>query len=56
MPHEIRDYAILVQAGFSRKSAMMAQFYTAIGALLGTLIGLSVDGKREREREREREK
>jgi zinc transporter 7 len=40
VPHEIGDYAILVQAGFTTKQAMLAQLVTALGALLGTAVGL----------------
>eukprot|EP01134_Creolimax_fragrantissima_P003544 CFRG3544T1 len=40
IPHEIGDYAILIRSGFSRKDAMLAQFSTAIGAMLGTVVGL----------------
>jgi solute carrier family 39 (zinc transporter), member 7 len=42
IPHEVGDFALLVQSGFSKKAAMGAQFVTAIGALLGTLIGIAV--------------
>jgi solute carrier family 39 (zinc transporter), member 7 len=42
IPHEVGDFALLVQSGFSKKAAMGAQFITAIGALLGTLIGIAV--------------
>ena len=45
LPHEIGDYAILITSGFTRKQAMMAQVYTAIGALAGTVIGLLAEGK-----------
>jgi zinc transporter 7 len=40
IPHEIGDYAILIQNGCSRKKAMLLQLTTAIGALLGCLVGL----------------
>jgi len=40
IPHEIGDYAILIQNGCSRKKAMFLQLTTAIGALLGCLVGL----------------
>jgi len=40
IPHEIGDYAILIQNGCSRKKAIFLQLTTAIGALLGCLIGL----------------
>lgn len=42
IPHEVGDFALLVQSGFSKKQAMGAQFVTAIGALIGTLIGIAV--------------
>ncbi|KAK4038238.1 ZIP zinc transporter-domain-containing protein [Parachaetomium inaequale] len=42
IPHEVGDFALLVQSGFSKRQAMGAQFVTAIGALLGTLIGIAV--------------
>ena len=42
IPHEVGDFALLIQSGFSKRQAMMAQFGTAVGALLGTLIGIAV--------------
>ena len=42
IPHEVGDLALLIQSGFSKRAAMGAQFVTAIGALLGTLIGIAV--------------
>lgn len=42
IPHEVGDFALLVQSGFSKRQAMGAQFVTAIGAMLGTLIGIAV--------------
>ncbi|KAI1132317.1 putative ZIP zinc transporter [Nemania abortiva] len=42
IPHEVGDFALLVQSGFSKRAAMGAQFVTALGALLGTLIGIAV--------------
>ncbi|CAP70306.1 uncharacterized protein PODANS_3_3890, partial [Podospora anserina S mat+] len=38
----VGDFALLVQSGFTKKQAMGAQFVTAIGALLGTLIGIAI--------------
>lgn len=38
------DYAILIAAGFSKRQAIMAQFTTAIGALLGTVVSLMTGG------------
>ncbi|PLB42627.1 Zn(2+) transporter YKE4 [Aspergillus candidus] len=42
IPHEVGDFALLVQSGFSKRQAMGAQFVTAVGAFLGTLIGIAV--------------
>ncbi|CAH8287323.1 unnamed protein product [Heterobilharzia americana] len=40
LPHEIGDYAILIQSGFSSRKAMLLQLVTAIGALLGASVSL----------------
>ncbi|KAK4475017.1 hypothetical protein MN116_002115 [Schistosoma mekongi] len=40
LPHEIGDYAILIQSGFSSRKAMLLQLITAIGALLGASVSL----------------
>jgi zinc transporter 7 len=40
IPHEIGDLAILVQNGFSKQQAILAQLCTAVGAVVGTLLGL----------------
>jgi zinc transporter 7 len=42
IPHEVGDFALLIQSGFSKRQAMLSQFLTAVGALLGTLIGIAV--------------
>ncbi|EED19725.1 ZIP Zinc transporter, putative [Talaromyces stipitatus ATCC 10500] len=42
IPHEVGDFALLIQSGFSKNKAMGAQFVTAIGAFLGTFIGIAV--------------
>ncbi|KAB5523943.1 zinc transporter [Coniochaeta sp. 2T2.1] len=42
IPHEVGDFALLVQSGFSKRQAMGAQFVTAVGAFLGTCIGIAV--------------
>ncbi|KAK8232376.1 ZIP zinc transporter-domain-containing protein [Phyllosticta capitalensis] len=42
IPHEVGDFALLVQSGFSKRAAMGAQFVTAVGAFLGTIIGIAV--------------
>jgi zinc transporter 7 len=40
VPHEIGDFAILVQSGCTKRRAMMLQLVTAVGAFLGTISGL----------------
>ncbi|TQB72477.1 hypothetical protein MPDQ_006791 [Monascus purpureus] len=42
IPHEVGDFALLIQSGFSKRKAMGAQFVTALGAFLGTFIGIAV--------------
>ncbi|ODQ67546.1 Zip-domain-containing protein [Nadsonia fulvescens var. elongata DSM 6958] len=42
IPHEVGDFALLIQGGFSKSRAMQAQFVTAIGAFLGTFIGIGL--------------
>ncbi|KAI5811411.1 ZIP zinc transporter-domain-containing protein [Peziza echinospora] len=42
IPHEIGDFALLVQSGFTKWEAMSAQFFTAIGAFMGTFIGIAI--------------
>ncbi|KAG0302158.1 hypothetical protein BGZ98_007735 [Dissophora globulifera] len=43
IPHEVGDYAILIQSGFPRSKAMLSQFVTAIGAFLGTFAGIAIE-------------
>jgi zinc transporter 7 len=40
VPHEVGDVAILMRSGMSRMRALRVQLLTAIGAMLGTLVGL----------------
>ncbi|KAK0267777.1 hypothetical protein LTR35_016067 [Friedmanniomyces endolithicus] len=42
IPHEVGDFALLIQGGMSKKAAMGLQFVTALGAVLGTMIGIAV--------------
>eukprot|EP00281_Chroomonas_sp_CCMP1168_P008642 CAMPEP_0206257482 /NCGR_PEP_ID=MMETSP0047_2-20121206/25366_1 /ASSEMBLY_ACC=CAM_ASM_000192 /TAXON_ID=195065 /ORGANISM="Chroomonas mesostigmatica_cf, Strain CCMP1168" /LENGTH=173 /DNA_ID=CAMNT_0053684075 /DNA_START=24 /DNA_END=545 /DNA_ORIENTATION=- len=42
VPHNIADFAILIQNGFSHGNALRAQFISALGAFLGCLVGLSL--------------
>lgn len=44
VPHEIGDFAILVQSGYSKRKAMLLQLVTAVGAICGTLCGLLAEG------------
>ncbi|KAM3727806.1 Zinc transporter zipt-7.2 [Dirofilaria immitis] len=47
IPHEIGDFAILVQSGFTKKKAMSVQLLTALGALTGCVLSLcSADADR----------
>ncbi|EDV27513.1 uncharacterized protein TRIADDRAFT_20426 [Trichoplax adhaerens] len=43
VPHEIGDFAILVQSGCSKRKAMFLQLSTATGAMAGTVVGLLAD-------------
>ena len=42
IPHEVGDLALLIQSGFSKRQAMLAQFVTAVGAFCGTCLGILV--------------
>ncbi|XP_026487343.2 protein catecholamines up [Vanessa tameamea] len=44
IPHEIGDFAILVQSGCSRTKAMMLQLLTAFGAISGTFLSIYLQG------------
>lgn len=44
VPHEIGDFAILIQSGCSKRKAMFLQLTTAIGALTGTVVSLLAEG------------
>lgn len=48
VPHEIGDYAILIQSGFSKTKAIWLQAVTAIGAISGTVISLLIGSHDER--------
>ena len=43
IPHEIGDYAILIENGVSIQMAMFVQFLTAIACLIGTITGFALD-------------
>jgi len=40
IPHEIGDLAILVQTGKTKREVIFIQFLTALGAMIGAVIGL----------------
>ncbi|KIJ52518.1 hypothetical protein M422DRAFT_58669 [Sphaerobolus stellatus SS14] len=42
IPHEIADYSILVRSGFTKRQAMQSQYITAIGAFVGTFLGIAI--------------
>jgi zinc transporter 7 len=44
VPHEIGDFAILIQSGATKERAMMLQLVTALGAMIGTVVGLLLGG------------
>lgn len=44
VPHEIGDFAILIQSGVARRNAMLLQLTTALGALAGTAVSLLTGG------------
>ena len=44
VPHEIGDFAILIQSGYSKRRAMFVQLVTAVGAMTGTFCGLLAEG------------
>lgn len=43
IPHEVGDFALLIQGGFSKSRAMQAQFLTAVGAYMGTFLGIALN-------------
>lgn len=40
IPHEVADYSILIKSGFTKRQAMGSQFFTAVGAFVGTFLGI----------------
>jgi len=42
IPHEIADYSILIRSGFTKRQAMASQFLTAVGAFVGTFMGIAI--------------
>ena len=45
IPQEIGDFGVLVHAGFSKNKALFMNFLTALTAVLGALVGISLTGK-----------
>lgn len=37
---KIADYSILIKSGFTKYQAMGSQFFTAVGAFVGTFLGI----------------
>ena len=50
IPHEVGDFALLIQGGFTKWQAMGSQFVTAAGAYLGTFIGIALQQSIEKDR------
>ncbi|KAF8564589.1 hypothetical protein P879_03472 [Paragonimus westermani] len=44
LPHEIGDYAILINSGCSNKKALLLQLVTALGAVAGAVLSLLAAG------------
>jgi len=44
VPHEIGDFAILIQSGVPKSQAIMLQALTAVGALTGCVLALALGG------------
>ncbi|KAI9564174.1 hypothetical protein GHT06_007912 [Daphnia sinensis] len=44
IPHEIGDFAILIQSGCDRKKAIFLQLITAVGAVTGCAVSLFAEG------------
>lgn len=40
MVTKIADYSILIKSGFTKSQAMGSQFFTAVGAFVGTFLGI----------------
>jgi len=45
IPQEISDFGVLLQAGFSKRKALLNNFYVACTAVLGTIITLWIGEK-----------
>lgn len=47
IPQEFGDFAILIQAGFTRKKALFFNFLSALFALLGAIVALIIQSRME---------
>ena len=47
VPHEVGDFAILMQSGFSKWSAAKAQLFTSFGGVFGVIAGFVAEGASE---------
>nr|CCA15428.1 Zinc (Zn2)Iron (Fe2) Permease (ZIP) Family putati [Albugo laibachii Nc14] len=43
LPHELGDFAILIRSGFEHREAIYLQILTALGAMIGTALGLLIE-------------
>ena len=41
IPHEVGNFGVLINAGFTRKRALLLNFFTALTAILGTVLALT---------------
>eukprot|EP00042_Codosiga_hollandica_P035922 m.270000 g.270000 ORF g.270000 m.270000 type:complete len:290 (-) comp54751_c0_seq9:112-981(-) len=48
LPHEVGDFAILIQSGLNKRQAILAQCATSLAAPVGTLVGLALEGALEK--------
>ncbi len=44
IPHEVGDFGVLLHSGFTKKKALFYNFVTALTAILGTVLALSLSG------------
>jgi zinc transporter 7 len=45
IPHELGDFAVLLQQGFTKKAAFLAQFVAATGAFIGCVFALLISNQ-----------